>query len=260
MSFRRHYGTGSYSSSLLSSPLSSSYGSRGLGGYSSYSPSTHSYSSYGGVGGYYGAGKSRLNRSASLPRDSRGSSVPRYSSAYSRASSPSRTIRPAYSRGSSPTRTSHLITNGRLSRFEQESSDSSSSGVDSPSNPVRRSNSNKSEYTRNSLTTSTLVPRAYSRDYGTVYSNTKGFIRSSRSKSVGSTSSLSSGYGSNSGVSSLSAAVFSSCRSPGLGRGVQPRRTNEVSSLFSLIYEQTLLPCYVEGKFIHRCTSFHQVY
>lgn len=228
MSFRRHYGTGSYSSSLLSSPLSSSYGSRGLGGYSSYSPSTHSYSSYGGVGGYYGASKSRLNRSASLPRDSRGSSVPRYSSAYTRASSPSRAIRSAYSRGSSPTRTSHLITNGRLSRFEQDSSDSSSSGVDSPSNPVRRSNSNKSEYTRSSLTPSSLVPRAYSRDYGTVYSNTKGFIRSSRSKSVGSTSSLSSGYGSNSGVSPLSGAVPSSCRSPGLGRGGQLGSSQEI--------------------------------
>lgn len=230
MSFRRHYGTGSYSSSLLSSPLSSSYGSRGLGGYSSYSPSTHSYSSYGNyggsAGGYYGTSKSRLNRSTSLPRDNRGSSVPRYSSAYSRGSSPSRTTRSLYSRGSSPTRISHLSTNGRLSRLEQESSDSSSSGVDSPNHPVRRSNSNKSEYTRTILPSSTLVPRAYSRDYGTVYSNTKGFIRSSRSKSVGSTSSLSSGYGSNSGVSPLSAVggtcgrASSSCHSlRGLGCG-----------------------------------------
>ncbi|KAG7162233.1 hypothetical protein Hamer_G022322 [Homarus americanus] len=188
MSFRRHYGTGSYSSSLLTSPLTSNYGSRGLGGYNSSYSTPHSYTpSYGNYGSY-GSKNSSLSRSASLPRDTRERSVPRYSS--------------SYSRGTSPARSSIALP----SRLEVDLSDSSSSSGDTPLHSINRHHSFSSGG-RSGV--SSVTPRSYSRDYGTHYSTTKGFIRSSRSKSVGSTgsvSSLSSGYGSASGVSVPSAS------------------------------------------------------
>ncbi|KAK7080190.1 hypothetical protein SK128_003290, partial [Halocaridina rubra] len=183
MSFRRHYGTGSYSSSLLSSPLSGSYGSRGLGGYSSYSSSPSSYySSYGSYGsgyssyGGYGS-KSTLSRSASLPREIRDRSVPRYTSSYSRGTSPARS-------------TISSLSSSSALRSDFDSSDSSTSSGDSTNAQIRRSHTFSSGYTRNGLS-ATLLPRPYT--------SSKSFVRSSRSKSLGSDSSVSSGYGSNSG-------------------------------------------------------------
>lgn len=191
MSFRRHYGTGSYSSSLLTSPLSSNYGSRGLGGYNSSYSTPHAYTpSYASYGGY-GAKSSALSRSASLPRDARDRSVPRLN--FSRGSSPSRSnFTSSYSRNTSPTR-SFTITSP--SRVELELSDSSSSSGDAPSSSLYRHHS----FSAGRSSVLPVTPRAYSRDYGTHYSTSKGFVRSSRSKSLGSTgsiSSLSSGYGS----------------------------------------------------------------
>lgn len=178
MSFRRHYGTASYGSSLVSSPITNSYSSRSLGGYSSpystpsYSPSL---SSYGGYGSY---GKSGARtRSTSLPRDTRERSVSRHSS---------------YSRGSSPPRSRH-----------HDAVDTSSALYDLTNSALNRHHS----FSGSKVTTGVLpitTTRSYSRDYGNHYAAAKALARAARSKSIGSSSSInsvSSGYISRSGVS-----------------------------------------------------------
>lgn len=187
MSFRRHYGTGSYGSSLVSSPVASSYSSRGLGGYSSpyvTPPLSPGHASYGGYGSAYSSyGKSGARtRSASLPRDTRERSVSRHSS-FSRGSSPPRSSRHHSHHDTSDVTTSsalHDLTNSALSRHNSFGSKATTVVL-----PVASA-------------------RSYSRDYGNHYATAKALARAARSKSIGSSSSissLSSGYGSRSGVS-----------------------------------------------------------
>lgn len=188
MSFRRHYGTGSYGSSLVSSPMTSSYSSRGLGGYSSpyvtppHSPSLASYGGYGSAYGSYGKSGART-RSASLPRDTRERSVSRHSS---------------FSRGSSPPRSSR----------HHSHHDTSDASASSALHDLTNSALNRHHSFSGSKATTVVLPvasaRSYTRDYGNHYATAKALARAARSKSIGSSSSissLSSGYGSRSGVS-----------------------------------------------------------
>lgn len=182
MSFRRHYGTGSYGTSLVSAPVATSYSSRGLGGYSSpyvtppYSPSMAGYSGYGS----YGKSGART-RSSSLPRDTRERSVSRHGS---------------FSRGTSPPR-------GRLHHHDLGDTSPSSALIDLTNAAINRHHSFSGSKTSAVLPVTTT--RSYSsRDYGNHYATAKALARAARSKSIGSSSSissLSSGYGSRSGVS-----------------------------------------------------------
>ena len=176
MSFRRHYGgsSSSYGSSLVASPIASSYSSSRVlsGGYSS-PYATPLYSSPHSMYGSYGKGV--RTRSSSLPRDVKERSRSRHTS---------------LSRGASPPRSSHI-------------GDSSTSSVllDLTSSALNRHHSFSGS--RASGLSASSVPRSYSsRDYSS-YATAKALARAARSKSLGSgsISSLSSGYGSRSGVS-----------------------------------------------------------
>ncbi|KAK4303448.1 hypothetical protein Pmani_024541 [Petrolisthes manimaculis] len=191
MSFRRHYGTGSYSSSLLSSPLISSYGSsRGLGGYSSggYSTPHHGYTAthnnYSSYTPSYSSGKGLVrSRSASLPREVRERSTPRssYSSSYSRNTSPTRASNAASVAAAAAVATAAVAATAAASVARKDLMDI----YNDYSGKVSRHHS----FTNGRSTSSS--PRN-----GSHYTATKALLRAGRSKSVGSNGSLSSGYGS----------------------------------------------------------------
>lgn len=190
MSFRRHYGTGSYSSSLLSSPLISSYGSssRGLGGYSSSGYTTpHGYTAthnnYSGYTPSYSSGKGLVrSRSASLPREVRERSTPRSAySSYSRNTSPSRTSIAASVAAAAAVASATVAATAAASAARHDLSDI----YNDYSGKVSRHHSFAG------VRSSSSSPRS-----GSHYTATKALLRAGRSKSVGSNGSLSSGYGS----------------------------------------------------------------